>query len=69
VIAALVQFVRENGYQPSMEELARKMGLNPSGVHHHLRGIALSGWIGLTGVSRSIIIPADVMEMFGENSE
>ena len=62
VVSALVKFILEEGYQPSMEELAKILDLNPSGIHHHLRGIALSGWIYLTGAPRSIIIPKDVID-------
>jgi DNA-binding MarR family transcriptional regulator len=65
VLIALVRLIGKNGFQPSVAELGEELNSHPSGVHNHLRGIALAGWIELTGKPRSIIIPADVMEEYG----
>lgn len=65
VLAQLCCYVTMNGYQPSTEELAGILNNSAGGVHNHLRGIALAGWIELTGKPRSIIIPPDVQLEYG----
>lgn len=65
VLIALCCYVTTKGHQPSTDELAGILKNSAGGVHNHLRGIALAGWIELTGLPRSIIIPADVMEEYG----
>lgn len=65
VLFALRDFVDENGYQPSLRELAELVGLRSvSSVHAHVRSLEEAGLIqrGPRGRPRSIELNASLGE-------
>lgn len=48
VYAALVAYIDEHGYPPTMRELAELTGhASPSTIHHHLHALAAAGRVRL----------------------
>ena len=66
VLMALAKLRLNNGYAPSVRELAKELDLaSPSSVHLHLRGLAEMGYITwIPGLSRTVrLTPAGVLSM------
>jgi SOS-response transcriptional repressor LexA len=53
----LVQYVCENGYQPSQTEMGEHFGITQASVQDRLKGLQERGYLFLTGVERAIQMP------------
>lgn len=69
VLVALADFVQENGYSPSVRELAQVMGRKShSGIHSHIDGLAHDGFLfRRVGRARSYQLTQDALLLLPRN--
>jgi repressor LexA len=70
VLDFLAEFVRENGYSPSYEELAEKLGLSSlATVHKHISSLEAKGYLRRGfNQSRSLEVSPEYLEEARQNS-
>lgn len=54
LLRAVVEHIQTTGTAPTLGELRNALGLQRSSIQHHLRGLARSGHLSLTGGPRGI---------------
>ena len=57
VLQTLLKFKKQNGYFPSMEEIAQLVGISKQGVNGHIKALEKKGILyKVPGISRAFII-------------
>jgi repressor LexA len=54
VLRALLRFARENGYMPSLRELARELKVSYATVRQHLDALKARGWVASDGTAHGL---------------
>ena len=56
VLMAISEFMAQNGYAPSMRELASQLGLTPGTVHFHIHSLIARGYLLHDGTDHGITL-------------